>query len=131
MHIRDISAESTGENRSKEPSPPVPLEELGTLTMKQIGMLHDQGILYVQELLAMLSNEETRNLLTKYLGLSRREASALEEECKSILTPEELRSLERTVPRYPLGAEDYRRSEIERGKVEPSDAGDEPSPPVE
>ncbi len=126
MHTHGISAENGSGKSDGGSSTPVPLEELSGLTMKQIGMLHDRGILYVQELLAMLSNEETEGLLVAYLGLSRRETSELKEECKSLLTPEELRSLTRPVPRYPLGAEDYRRSEIENGKTGPSEEEDDP-----
>ncbi len=114
MQISGVSA-GNGSGHSEKRELPIPLEELSSLSMKQIAMLNDRGILYVQELLAMLSNDATREPLIKYLGLSRREAAQLEDEAESLLTPEEIRSLKRPVPRYPLGAEDYRRTEIKGG----------------
>jgi hypothetical protein len=121
MHIHDVMPDGgSGRSSAQREQPLVPLEELDTLTPEQIALLHDRGILYVQEILAMLANEETRGVLAKYLGLSRRETSALEEEAQALLTPEEVRSLRKPVPRYPLGAEDYRRQEVEKEKEDRS-----------
>ena len=114
MHNPGSMDSAPGEAGKKQKTPPMPLEDLKTLSPEQINLLHGLGVTYVQEVVSMLADEETRKYLLKYLHMSRRKADELEKEADFLLTPEESKSLRKKTPPYPLGAEDYRKSEIEK-----------------
>ncbi len=116
MYNLDSMGSTSGEAGKKQKTPPTPLEDLKTLSPEQISLLHGLGVTYVQEVVSMLADEETRKYLLKYLHMSRRNADELEKEADFLLTPEESKALRKKPAPYPLGAEDYRRAEIEKKK---------------